>query len=52
MYVDVTRDGQVNLMGMKLEEAAGLAAMIEGANLPERRTFNHVLRQLRDNSRI
>ena len=52
MYVDITSDGQVNLMGMTQEEAAGLAAMIEGANLPERRTFNHVLRQLRDDTRV
>ena len=47
MYVDVTRDHEVNLMGMTQVEAAGLAAMIECANLPERRTFNHVLRQLK-----
>ena len=47
MYVDVTRDHEVNLMGMSWEEAVALQHMIEGAGLPERRTFNHVLRQLR-----
>ena len=47
MYVEMTRDKEVNLMGMTVEESAGLQKMIEGASLPERRMFNGVLRQLK-----
>jgi hypothetical protein len=46
MYVEMTRDYEVNLMGMTWEEAVQLKTMIEGAGLEERRTFNGVLRQL------
>ena len=47
MYVEMTRDLEVNLMGMTMEEAVGLQRMIEGAPLPERRMFGAVLRQLK-----
>ena len=47
MYVEMTRDFEVNLMGMSFEEAAVLKDMIEGAGLKERRTFNGVLQQLK-----
>ena len=47
MYVEMTRELEVNLMGMSIEEALALKAMIEGAGLEERRTFNDVLRQLK-----
>lgn len=47
MYVEMTRDLEVNLMGMSWEEAVALQRMIEGAGLEERRTFNGVLRQLK-----
>lgn len=47
MYVEMTRDYEVNLMGMTMEEACSLQAMIEGAGLQERRTFNGVLQQLK-----
>ena len=47
MYVEITRDYEVNLMGMTWEEAVQLKTMIEGAGLEERRTFNGVLRQLK-----
>jgi hypothetical protein len=47
MYVEMTKDLEVNLMGMTLEEAVQLQTMIEGAGLEQRRTFNGVLRQLK-----
>ena len=47
MYVEMTRDLEVNLMGMTMEEAVGLQRMIECAPLPERRMFCDVLRQLK-----
>ena len=47
MYVEMTRDYEVNLMGMTWEEAVQLKTMIERAGLEERRTFNGVLRQLK-----
>lgn len=47
MYIEMTRDLEVNLMGMSIEEAVGLQKMIEGASLQERRMFNGVLRQLK-----
>lgn len=47
MYVEVTRGFEVNLMGMSIEEACALAAMIENAGTKERRIFNQVLKQLR-----
>ncbi|MBQ7987333.1 MAG: hypothetical protein IJ253_02330 [Bacteroidaceae bacterium] len=47
MYVEVTRGLEVNLMGMSIEEACALAAMIENAGTKERRIFNQVLKQLR-----
>ncbi len=46
MYVEMTKDLEVNLMGMTWEEASALAHMIKGAGLEERRTFNKILRQL------
>lgn len=46
MYVEMTKDLEVNLMGMSWEEAVALKEMIEGAALEHRRTFNGVLRQL------
>lgn len=46
MYVEMTRQLEVNLMAMTWEEAVGLAEMIRGAGLQERRMFNGVLRQL------
>ena len=46
MYVEMTKDLEVNLMGMSIDEAVSLKTMIEGAWLQERRTFNDVLRQL------
>lgn len=47
MYVEMTKDFEVNLMGMTWEEAVQLKNMIEGAGLNERRTFNGVLKQLK-----
>lgn len=47
MYVEMTKDLDVNLMGMSWEEAIALQNMIEGAGLRERRLFNGVLQQLR-----
>lgn len=47
MYVEKTKDLEVNLMGMSWEEAVQLQTMIEGAGLEQRRTFNDVLRQLK-----
>ena len=46
MYVEITKDFEVNLMGMDFEEACMLASMIRGAGLEERRTFNGVLQQI------
>lgn len=46
MYVEVTRELEVNLMGMSIEEACALAAMIENAGTKERSIFNRVLKQL------
>lgn len=48
MYVDVTREGQVNLMGMSAMDAHDLMCMIKGSDLTHRRTFNSVLQQLVD----
>ncbi len=47
MYVEMTKDLEVNLMGMSWEEAVALQQMIEGAGLKERRMFNGVLQQLK-----
>lgn len=47
MYVEMTKDLDVNLMGMSWEEAVALQRMIEGAGLQERRMFNGVLQQLK-----
>jgi hypothetical protein len=47
MYVEMTKDIEVNLMGMTWEEAVALLNMIEGAGLQERRMFNGVLQQLK-----
>lgn len=47
MYVEMTRDLELNLMGMSWEEAVSLVNMIENAGLEERRTFNGVLQQLK-----
>lgn len=47
MYVEMTKDLEVNLMAMDWEEAVGLQQMIEGAGLEQRRMFNGVLRQLK-----
>ena len=47
MYVELTKDLEVNLMGMSIDEAVALKEMIEGAGLEERRTFNNVLQQLK-----
>lgn len=47
MYVEMTKDLEVNLMGMTIEEAVSLKTMIESAGQEERRTFNDVLRQLK-----
>ena len=46
MYVEVTKDLEVNLMGMTFEQAMDLRNMIKGAGFPERRTFGPILRQL------
>ena len=46
MYVEMTKDLEVNLMGMSWEEAVALKTMIEGSGLRERRIFNGVLQQL------
>lgn len=46
MYVEITKDLEVNLMAMDWEEAVSLQQMIEGAALEHRRRFNGVLRQL------
>ena len=43
MYVEMTKDLEVNLMGMSWEEAVALLRMIEGAGLQERR--NQLLRE-------
>lgn len=47
MYVEMTKDLEVNLMGMTWEEAVALQHMIEGAGLKEHRMFNGVLQQLK-----
>lgn len=47
MYVETTKDLEVNLMAMDWEEAVALQQMIEGAGLEQRRMFNGVLRQLK-----
>ena len=47
MYVEMTKDLEVNLMGMSCKEAVALIQMIEGAGLQERRMFNGVLQQLK-----
>ena len=47
MYVEITKDLEVNLMGMDWGEAVSLITMIEGAGLKERRIFNGVLQQLK-----
>ena len=47
MYVEMTKDLEVNLRGMSWEEAVALLRMIEGAGLQERRMFNGVLQQLK-----
>ncbi|MBR1558034.1 MAG: hypothetical protein IJ647_09800 [Prevotella sp.] len=47
MYVETTKDLEVNLMGMTIKEACSLKTMIEGAGLEERRIFNGVLQQLK-----
>ena len=47
MYVEITKDLEVNLMAMTWEEAVALQQMIEGAGLEQRRMFNGVLRQLK-----
>lgn len=47
MYVEMTKDFEVNLMGMSWEEAVALLRMIEGAGQLERRMFNGVLQQLK-----
>ena len=47
-YVDVTSNGEVCLMGMSTLDAHDLKCMIKGADLPQRRTFNSVLQQLRE----
>ena len=47
MYVEMTKDLKVNLMGMSREEAVALQRMIEGSGLCERRIFNGVLHQLK-----
>lgn len=43
----MTKDLEINLMGMSWEEAVALQRMIEGAGLQERRMFNGVLQQLK-----
>ena len=50
MYVEMTKDLEVNLMAMTWEEAVSLQQMIEGAGLEQRRMFNGVLRQLKQPS--
>lgn len=47
MYVEITKDLEVNLMAMDREEAVSLQQMIEGAALEHRRRFNGVLQQLK-----
>ena len=47
MYVEMTKDLEVNLMAMTWEEAVALQQMIEGAALEQRRRFNGVLQQLK-----
>ena len=47
MYVEITKDLEVNLMGMSWEEAVALQHLIEGAGLGERRLFYGVLQQLK-----
>ncbi len=47
MYVEITRELEVNLMAMSIEEACALAAIIENAGTEERRIFNQALKQLR-----
>lgn len=47
MYVEMTKDLEVNLMAMDWEEAVSLQQMIEGAALEHRRRFNGVLQQLK-----
>lgn len=47
MYVEMTKDLEVNLMAMTMEEAVALQQMIEGAALEQRRMFNGILRQLK-----
>ncbi len=47
MKVKITRNLEVNLMGMSFEEATALQTMIERAGLEQRRVFHDVLRQLK-----
>lgn len=47
MKVEITRNLEVNLLGMSFEEATALQTMIEQAGLEQRRVFNDVLRQLK-----
>lgn len=47
MKVEITRNLEVNLLGMSFEEATALQTMIEQAGLGQRRVFHDVLRQLK-----
>lgn len=47
MYVEMTKNLKVNLMGMSWEEAVALQRIIEDSGLCERRIFNGVLQQLK-----
>lgn len=46
MYVDISSNHEVHLMGMTFEDARLLASMIRGAGILERRAFHRVLHQL------
>lgn len=46
MYIETTTQSEVNLMAMSLEEASDLLSVIQGADLPQRRTFHPIKMQL------
>ena len=46
MFIDKDSAGTYCLMGMTREELEALVRMIKGANLPERRIFHRILREV------
>lgn len=46
MYIDKDSRGHFQLMDMDIDELKGLAEMIRGAGLRERRMFHNILKQI------